>query len=133
MSGRMTHYQLALQIFADYPLLGAGLASQPRVFYENFYMLLLADTGILGFSAFALLVTGLAWAAIDLYRSASQPWMRGFAAGYLAGLLGLLVDGCTVVVFLLSRVATPFWYLSGILLWLHHTHRGDRGVNPRDA
>ncbi|MDA1085410.1 MAG: O-antigen ligase family protein [Verrucomicrobia bacterium] len=133
MSGRMTHYQLALQIFADYPLLGAGLASQPRVFYENFYMLLLADTGILGFSAFTLLVAGLVWAAIDLYRSASPPWIRGFAAGYLAGLLGLLVDGCAIVVFLLSRVATPFWYLSGILLWLHHAHRGDRGVSPRDA
>jgi hypothetical protein len=81
-------------------------------------MMLLAETGVLGFGAFGLIMSALAWAAIDLYRTSTVPWVRGFAAGYLAGLTGLLVLGCTLVVFVLSRVAPTFWLLSGVLLWL---------------
>lgn len=118
MGIRAAHYQLALQTFANHPLLGVGLAAEARVFYENTYMMLLAETGVLGFGAFGLIMSALAWAAIDLYRTSTVPWVRGFAAGYLAGLTGLLVLGCTLVVFVLSRVAPTFWLLSGVLLWL---------------
>lgn len=121
MSVRMAHYQIALRTFQAHPLLGVGLAAEPRVFYENGYMMLLAETGILGFATFGLILAALAWAAIDLYRNSTEPWLRGFATGYLAGLAGMLVLGCTLVVFVLSRVAPTFWVLSGILLWLRTT------------
>lgn len=115
---RVRQIHRAAATIPEFPLLGLGLGARELVFYENVYMFLVSETGLLGAASFLLLLAGLSGMAGGVYRGASDAWTRGFAAGYLGGLAGLLIEGQTLPVFMLTRVAPPFWFASALLVWL---------------
>lgn len=104
-SGRTHFWSIALKIFFDYPLLGAGLnafgAAFPR--YDtwngtfrieqahNDYLQILADAGIVGFACVAAFIYFLFKKALPHIDSSMSNFRRSAATGALAGCFGILI------------------------------------------
>ena len=82
------------------------------------YLMLLAETGLAGLLSFLCIFAALFGLGITVLRSSRDGWTTGFAAGYLAGLVGLAFLGNTLIVFAVSRVAGPFWIVTALLVRL---------------
>jgi O-antigen ligase len=115
---RVHQAKFALETVRQYPLFGIGLGARERVFYENQFIMFLSELGTVGFAAFFVLIFLIFKTALSLFRSAQNSLIKGFSAGYIAGLFGLLIECNTLVVFMISRIAMPFWLLTAILFWL---------------
>ncbi|MBI4671929.1 MAG: O-antigen ligase family protein [Chloroflexi bacterium] len=97
---RRAHWQAALGMFEDAPWLGVGFGNyaaaypkyalpkwdDPLGHAHNYYLNVLAETGILGFGAFVILWGAIFWNAWRGLRAA-----RGWTIGVAAGICGMLV------------------------------------------
>lgn len=95
----------SLDEFRHAPVLGTGLGSRHRVFYESAYVQTVAETGLLGVLAVALLGIAVVRVAYGL----SPPWR----AAMIACVAAFAVLGIGAVVGLIARVAIPFWAMVG--------------------
>ncbi|MCP4643152.1 MAG: O-antigen ligase family protein [bacterium] len=106
---RFVHWKAALTAFSARPILGLGLGAAHRRFYDNQYVMILTETGILGTSLF------LGWLAA-LSRSvyhASRGSGGAVALGALAGLVAMTVQGGAAVTFIVTLIAGPVLWLAG--------------------
>ena len=104
-NGRLHFWHIALRIFLDYPILGAGLDSFAIAFtrYDswngmyrveqahNDYLQILADAGILGFACIATFIFLLFKKGLQTAGASSDNFRRGAAKGALAGCFGILI------------------------------------------
>ncbi|MDQ3712111.1 MAG: O-antigen ligase family protein [Acidobacteriota bacterium] len=104
-SGRIHFWQIALRIFFDHPILGAGLDAFGVAFtrYDtwsgmyrveqahNDYLQILADAGILGFACVAAFIYLLFKKGLRTIRESSDHFRRSAAVGALAGCFGILI------------------------------------------
>ena len=104
-NGRTHFWSIALQIFRDHPITGAGLDSFGIVFtrYDtwngtlrveqahNDYLQILADAGILGFACVAAFIFLLFKQGLRTVVEAADPFRRAVAIGALAGCCGILI------------------------------------------
>lgn len=127
-NGRTHFWQVALEIFRDYPLLGAGLESFGTAFtrYDtwngfyrveqahNDYLQILAETGVIGFAcaaAFIYLLFKKGWQTV---RESSGKFRRGVVVGALAGCFGILLH--SFVDFPLRTTANALFFLTFAVL-----------------
>jgi O-antigen ligase len=123
-NGRIHFWQTALQIFRDYPILGAGLDSFGTAFTQydtwngfyrveqahNDYLQTLADAGILGFAcaaAFIFLLFKKGWQTIG---ESANHFRRSTAVGALAGCFGILLH--SFVDFPLRTTSNALFFLT---------------------
>ena len=104
-NGRIHFWTVALKIFFDYPILGAGLNAFGVAFtrYDtwngvyrveqahNDYLQTLADTGIIGFACIAAFIYLLFKYALAVIKSSPSVFRRSVAHGALAGCFGILI------------------------------------------
>ena len=104
-NGRAYFWSIALKIFLDYPILGAGLNAFGAAFTQydtqsgafrveqahNDYLQILADAGILGFICVAAFVYLLFKKSVSAIESAENDFRRSAARGALAGCFGILI------------------------------------------
>ena len=104
-SGRLHFWQIALRIFSDYPIFGAGLDAFAIAFprYDswngmyrveqahNDYLQILADAGILGFACVAAFIYLLFKKGLQTVKESSDRFRRGVVTGALAGCFGILI------------------------------------------
>lgn len=104
-NGRTHFWQIALQIFRDYPVFGAGLDSFGTAFprYDtwngrfrieqahNDYLQILADAGILGFACVAGFIFVLFKRGRQIVSESSDNFRRNASIGALAGCFGILI------------------------------------------
>lgn len=104
-NGRTHFWQIALQIFRDRPIIGAGLDSFGIVFthYDtwngtyrveqahNDYLQILADAGVFGFACIAAFIFLLFRQGLRTVAEAADPFRRAVAVGALAGCCGILI------------------------------------------
>ncbi|MGI8640496.1 MAG: O-antigen ligase family protein [Pyrinomonadaceae bacterium] len=104
-NGRGHFWQIALKIFFDYPILGAGLDSFGTVFtrYDtwngvyrleqahNDYLQILADAGILGFVCVAAFIYLLFKQSLQTIGKTTDLFRRDVAMGALVGCFGILL------------------------------------------
>jgi len=122
-TGRSHFWQIALKIFFDYPIFGAGLDSFGTAFtaYDswngnyrveqthNDYLQILADAGILGFACVAAFIFLLFRQSLQIIGTASDNFRRNAAIGALAGCFGVLVH--SFFDFPLRTTANAFFFL----------------------
>ena len=122
-SGRSQFWQVALKIFFDYPILGAGLDSFGTAYthYDpwngayrleqahNDYLQTLADAGIFGFACIAAFIYLLFKQSLRIIGKTSDRFRRDTATGALAGLFGILVH--SFFDFPLRTTANAFFFL----------------------
>jgi O-antigen ligase len=106
-TGRAAVWAAAVRIAGDHPLLGTGLGTFGGVFpryrplaiqsaythAHQDYLQWLAETGVLGGLAGALLLAGLAWTAARAVQNPDRGADRMLATGVAAGLGGLALHG----------------------------------------
>jgi len=125
---RLQQIKYALRTVKEYPLLGIGLAARSRVFYENQFIMFLSELGIIGLTIFLFLIFTIFSVAVTLYKSTNDSSIKGFSAGYIGGLLGLLIECNTLVVFLISRIMIPFWITTALIFWLFINNKKDERI-----
>ena len=104
-SGRSHFWYIAVQIFLDYPILGAGFNAFGAAFsrYDdwsgmfrveqahNDYLQILADAGIVGFACVAAFIYLLFKKSLPSVKEYSDSFRQSAATGALAGCFGILI------------------------------------------
>ena len=120
---RFGQIKYAWEGIKQYPFFGIGLGARERVFYENQYLMIFAETGIFGFVAFVAIIFSVLKVAWFLQKKAVSNFTKGIAAGYLGGFLGLLIVSNALVVFMISRIMFVFWSVTALVFWLWEKER----------
>ena len=113
-SARLASLTLGLKWWSRAPLFGYGVTG--FAFMDAQYVRVLVETGLTGFLVFVWLLTRLVHEARGTLAVALPGWRRGLAAGYLAGLVGLLAHGIGANSFIIVRIMEPFWLMTGIIV-----------------
>jgi hypothetical protein len=108
------------------PLLGSGYSTLTKSRVDEFteaestdnnFLRTLGETGILGFVAFyGMLVVMIKSVLVGMKELEKEPLLLGFCLGMVGGVVGLLVNALYIDVFVASKIAEPFWLLSGMLM-----------------
>lgn len=125
--GRASEFIIGVQMFLDYPILGVGKGNYQALYIEyssrlgldsrlearqahNIYLETLAETGILGFGTFMImLITMLATVlrAMGQFRALARPDLLAWSAAIGAGLLSFMITSF----FLHNDYARYFWLI----------------------
>ena len=89
---------------------GAGFG-----FMDAQYARVLVETGIVGLLCFVWLLWSVIRAARAVHRTAVDPFDRGLAMGFIAGIFGLLAHAIGSNTFIVIRIMEPFWLLTGLV------------------
>ena len=73
------------------------------------------ETGLLGSAAFLYLLWAIYRMGLGGYRSATEPFTRGLALGFLLGFVGLLVHAVAANTFIIVRIMEPFWLYAALV------------------
>ena len=104
-NGRLHFWSVAIRIFLEHPILGAGLDAFGVAFSKhdtwhgifsveqahNEYLQILAETGIIGFACIAAFLYLLLKKGLKTVTSAGSGFRQNAAIGALAGCLGILI------------------------------------------
>lgn len=144
LQGRLSENLTALEMIKSNPLFGVGLSSYNYLFpsyskklgvalvatereAHNLYLEVLAETGIIGFSVFGLLLFTCfrtVFRARKLFLRSNMMDDAGMTTGFWAGLLGYFV----AATFIHNAFPRYFFLLLGIALSLHLT--AENAVSP---
>src|SRR5262249_31689664 len=101
---RLAHWQAAVRMANDYPWLGVGLGSYSAAYpryalmnwplaldhAHNYYLNILAETGVVGLAGYSAAVIGVALLIVRAYNSAANH-SRALIVGILGAWIGLSV------------------------------------------
>ena len=111
MYDRLVAWKSALSTLDTYPLLGLGAGARHRSYYDNHYLMTLAESGAIGLACLLILLLALA-RALGHAESANS-WSR---LGALAGLAALAVHALATATFVITLAAGPFFWYCGVAL-----------------
>lgn len=116
-SARLESWKLVLsKDFAGHPILGFGVTGYK--FLDAQYARVLAETGLVGFIAFAVLLWSLFKNALKSYRNTKDPLFNGLSLGFLCGFMGLLTHAIGANTFIIVRIMEPFWFLAAMVIMI---------------
>jgi hypothetical protein len=98
------------------PILGYGVTGFR--FLDTQYFRTLAETGIVGFAAFAWLVLSTLRSAGDSLALLRDSDDRGIVIGFIAGTVGILVHAFGSNTFIIIRIMEPFWFFMAVVVAL---------------
>lgn len=111
MYDRLVAWKSALSTVDTYPLFGLGAGARHRSYYDNHYLMTLAESGAVGLACLLLLLVGIARALG--HAEGGNPWWR---LGALAGLAALSVHALATATFVVTLAAGPFFWYCGMVL-----------------
>ena len=126
IQGRLTAFDLAYQAFLHHPVLGIGLGNYGPytngyigltpvggwAIVNNEYLELLAETGIIGFGTFMLMILVLAGRSLWAIWKAKDEFLRLTMIGMLAALIGILVQYLSFSTLYIFHI----WVLIGLMV-----------------
>jgi len=98
------------------PALGYGVTGAG--FLDSQYILVLVETGIIGFLVFMWLMWRVWRSALYAYNTVKSPLFKGIAMGFLVGFVGILFHAVGSNSFVIIRIAEPFWFFAAIVVKL---------------
>jgi O-antigen ligase len=116
-SARLISWKVILtQDFVHHPIIGWGVTGHS--FVDAQIPRILIETGLLGLTAFFVLIGLLFRHGLLALRVSREPLFEAIAIGYIAGLVGLLVHSIGCNTFILVRVMEPFWFLTALIVMI---------------
>lgn len=126
IQGRLASYARSLQAFHESPILGIGIGNYGpwNKFYppvsppggwdivNNQYLELLAETGIVGLSAFGLVILVLFLRTLIALKYATDKYLRSVLIGLAAAFVGILIQ----YNFMSTLYIIHIWVLIGLLI-----------------
>jgi putative inorganic carbon (HCO3(-)) transporter len=141
---RMLLWATALRLFVGSPFFGVGYGNFVELYgsyisvpwipvgtlgVHNTYLQFLAETGLVGFVAFALLVFRAVRQALHQMGSSIDAFDRALAFGTMGAIVTILVQGCVDFLFgVSSEFGTLFWILLALLVLSGHNRHGSSRV-----
>lgn len=113
-SARLNDYNRLMGIWKKKPLLGYGLTGMG--FVDGQYILVLIESGALGFAAFILLLGAIFRNTLRIYRNSRDELYKGLALGFLGGHVGMIVHAITANTFIIIRIMEPYWFLAALVM-----------------
>ncbi|MFN8674012.1 MAG: O-antigen ligase family protein [Candidatus Sericytochromatia bacterium] len=120
-----------LNIFYDNPIIGTGLntfsqvlpAYQEKPGYfsidpHNYYLKLLAETGVIGFLAFIIFVLSILYMSFKAFTN-SEKIFKGISLGLLVGIISSLIHISLDIDWSVSAIPMLFWIEVGILIAIY--------------
>lgn len=112
-SARLSSWQDGLEALAHRPILGYGVTGYR--FVDSQFLLVLVETGLIGFMAFSGLLLAIIRAGWQsLRQTTNSPMAKSLATGLLAGTAGMIVHSLSANTFIIVRIMEPFWFLAGL-------------------
>jgi hypothetical protein len=105
----------AIEAFKRNIIFGSGYSSI-GLSNDNDYLRSLAETGLLGFSSFILVLLTIVFFLKNSSRDENDMFTRSVGIGLIAGLLGIMINAIFIDVFEASKVAYTVWLTSGIVV-----------------
>ncbi len=116
-SARLQSWQDVLtKDFIKHPIFGYGVTGYR--FLDAQYPRVLAETGLVGFVSFMLLIFTIYMNALHAYRGTTEPLFSGLSLGYLAGFMAMLTHSIGANTFIIVRIMEPFWFLTAMLIMI---------------
>jgi hypothetical protein len=112
-SARIISWKAALGDWIKKPVFGYGITG--RGFIDAQFPRVLAETGIIGFSAFIYLLFSIGKVAFDSLRSVKSRYFQGLTIGFIAGFVGMIFHCVGANTFIIVRIMEPFWFFAGII------------------
>ncbi len=115
----------AINGFKTDPLLGTGYATLTKTSVDEFtegestdndYLRALGETGLLGFLAFYGTLVTMAVLAFKMLGGVKDTFLYSLTAGFIALIVGLMVNATLIDIFEASKVAYVFWGVSGVVM-----------------
>jgi hypothetical protein len=113
---RLESYEAAFEAWMSSPVIGRGVTGFR--FIDAQYPRLLAESGVLGFGAFCWLIFSLLHAVAQVYKTATDPMLRGLAGGFIAAIFGILVHAVGSNSFIIIRIMEPFWLFAAVIIMM---------------
>ena len=125
---RVDAWKAAWPKIKNNPVFGLGAGSYSLAWIDSQYVIDAVYMGLLGVAVFA-------WLLIRIFRniypiskiplspeSDDDNYISALSAGYLGGLVALLIHGIAVTNFYTVRTMIPFWFLSGLVMVAYHLY-----------
>jgi len=123
-SARLISWKVILtQDFVHHPIIGWGVTGHS--FVDAQIPRILIETGLLGLTAFFVLIGLLFRHGLLALRVSRDPLFEAIAIGYIAGLVGLLVHSVGCNTFILVRIMEPFWFLTALIIMIPRFESGE--------
>ncbi len=125
---RFILWKEALDITADFPVLGAGLNTYATVvpayklteetgyYPHNSYLQMAAESGVLGVGAFLWILVALFRTSISNIKRINDKFYGAVLAGLLAGLFGFLVHSFFDVNMYSLQLGNLMWFIMGLII-----------------
>jgi len=126
---RVGAWKGAWPVIKKNPVFGLGAGSYPLGWIDSQYVIDAVYMGLLGVAAFIWLLVRIFKNIYPLSRiplsseSDNDNYISALAAGYLGGLVALLIHGIAVTNFYTVRTMIPFWFLSGLVMVAYHLYQ----------
>jgi len=114
---RIDTWAIGFNRWMRYPVFGYGVPC--GTFFDNQYIRVLNETGIVGLSLFLwilLTIFGVVRRTYLLMRNSG--FAQALCVGFLAGYAGLLVFNTAASAFTIIRIMEPFWFVLGVIVAL---------------
>lgn len=98
------------------PLFGYGVTGVG--FVDNQYARTLGEVGAIGFLIFVWLMMSIFRNGLRIFRTVEDNYFKGLSLGFLAGFVGILVQGFTGNIFIIVRIMEPFYFLAAVVMAL---------------
>src|SRR3989475_2896544 len=115
-SARLISVKQAFQGWAHRPIFGEGVTG--FAFMDQQFARTLVETGVVGLTAFVVLVWAVLKAGVLSFWALRTPEERGLALGFVAGTVGLLGHAIGANTFIIVRIMEPFWFFAAIVVAL---------------
>lgn len=116
-SARLISWKVILtEDFVHHPIIGWGVTGHS--FVDAQIPRILIETGLLGLTAFFVLIGLLFRHGLRALRVSRDPLFEAISVGYIAGLVGLLVHSVGANTFIIVRIMEPFWFLTALIVMI---------------
>jgi O-antigen ligase len=113
-SARIKSWKDALDAVPEQPLIGWGVNGWR--FIDAQYFKVLVETGIIGFTAFMLLLYNILKNAWNGYRTVNDPLFKGVALGLFVGTIAMMCHATMTNTFIIVRIMEPFCLILAIVV-----------------
>lgn len=114
---RIDSWRVGIKRWIKRPIIGYGVPAGATI--DNHYTRVLNETGIVGFALFGWILATLFGMAKRVYDETEDDYFaRALSLGFMAGLMGLLMQSASAAIFIIIRIMEPFWFLAAIVVML---------------
>ncbi len=123
-SARINDWMRLFDQWKRNPFIGVGVTGAG--FVDSQYIQVLVETGLVGFTAFTILLIGIFRNTLRIYRTTKDDFFKGLALGFLAGHIGMIVHALTANTFTIIRIMEPYWFLAAMVMLIPQIEQKDK-------